>query len=543
MNISRRAKRVTLVVGATVLLATAAVLGIDPLVEGAVRSVLSRVEPSGYQVRFERLHTDLLGRRLHMTGLSVTPSEVLLANDSVMRFRIAADTVELHGVSLRKLIFQKTLHVGRIMVHTPTVEHSYTTPERSDAELGEEEGREPGMEPTGLSFVYLDTLVVTRGSGTSTDRGGRRADLSVQRLDLLTTGILITQTDSGNIHFTQARTTLALDVIQLGMDPFYTLAIDALRLDLPADSLHVTGIRLIPEVEPDEYHKLVDRQIELYALDIDTAIFHGFDLQRNLQYGAIRARHALVAGMDFTIHRDKSIPEGAFKHQPLPSHLILDLAIPVSIDTIQGRNATVSYSERNERGAPYGTISFTGIDATVTGVENAHVPDPPDLHLNGTARLAGHGQAKLDMRLPMDPKRATVEMHAELRNVPFEVLNRMTNNLVKVKATDGRIHRVDMHLSGNDTMGTGTVEVQYEDLRLELNSSVDGAKVLTLLANTLVRRTNMPEDNRYRTGEFSVLRDREKGIFNFLWRGMREGMLDVMLPPVLMKQIREQRDK
>lgn len=545
MKNSRRTKRILIIVAGTIVLVVATILGIDPLVERAVRSVLERTEKSGHEVHFDRLHTNILDRRLRMSGLSIVPSEELLGSDSSLYFHIAADTVELHGVALRKLIFQRILHVGRISVNSPKVKHSYASSERPKSRDDERDATNSGSDTkvAGLSLLRLDTLIVTRGSGTSTDRGGGRADLSVQRLDLLTTGILVTQTDSGTLHFMQSRTKLALDGIQLGMDPFYTLAIGKLRLDLPADSLLLTGLQLIPEVEPTEYHKLVDEQIEHYALNIDTAAFVGFDLTSNLRHGAIIAQHVAVSGMEFTIHRDKSIPMGAFKHQPLPSHIILELDIPVSFGTIEGRNAKVSYSERTERGVPYGTISFTGIDATITGVDNTYNADPPDLHLKGTARLAGHGQAKLDMRLPMDPDRATVELHAELRNVPFEVLNRMTSNLVHVRATEGTIHRVDMHMQGNDTTATGTVEVMYEDLQLVLNRSVDGAKVLTLLANTVVRKTNMPEDKRYRKGEFLAYRDREKGIFNFLWRGMKEGMMDVMLPPMLMKQIRKDRDK
>jgi|GEM_PF-2679445 len=544
MSISRRASRLLIIVGVTAAVVTAVLLSIDPLVESAVRNVLTRTQVSGYNVDFERLHTDVLDRRLRLTGLSITPSEAMLANDSVMRFHIEADTVELHGVALRKLVFQKILHVGRITVHSPIVKHSYASRKRSKLEMVEEElENKPATDLTGLSFLRLDTLAVTNGSGTSTDRGGGRADLSVQRLDLFSTGIFVTQTDSGKIHFSQSRTQLKLDQIQLGMDPFYTLAIGSVRLDLPADTMHMLGIQLIPEVEPTEYHKLVDRQIELYALKIDTAIFHGFDVARNLDQGAIKARRVAVAGLEFNIHRDKSIPMGPFKHQPLPSHIFLGLPIPISIDTIVGRNATVSYSERTERGTPYGTIAFTSIDATMTGLDNTYNYEIPTLRLRGTARLAGHGQAKLDMRLPMDPERATVELDAELRNVPFEVLNRMTNNLVKVRATAGRIHRVDMHMKGDDAGATGTVEMQYEDLRVELNRSVDGAKVLTLLANTVVRKTNMPEDRRYRKGEFNVQRNRDKGIFNFLWVGMREGMMDVMLPTLLTKQIKKQRDK
>ncbi len=542
MQISRRTKRLLIIVGVTAAVVTAALYSIDPLVERAVRNVLDKAELSGYDVNFDRLHTNVLERRLMITGLSVSPSEELLANDSVMRFTIAADTVALHGVELRKLIFLKILHVGRISVNRPIVKHSYASRERS-AQEGSEEEDKPETEPTGLSFVRLDTLVVTHGSGTSTDRGGGRADLSVQHLDLFSTGLKVTQNDSGKIVFSQSRTQLALDGIQLGMDPFYTLAIGSVRLQLPADSLHVTSIRLIPEVEPGQYHKQVDHQIELYALNIDTAIFLGFDLERNLQVGAISAKRVLIAGMEFTIHRDKSIPMGPFKHQPLPSHIFLDLPIPLSIDTIVGRNAKVSYSERTERGAAYGTILFTEINATVTGLDNTYHRIPPTLRLLGTARLAGYGQAKLDMRLPMDPKKATVQLHAELRNVPFEVVNRMTDKLVKVKATAGRIHLVDMHMKGDDMSASGTVAMQYEDLHLELNSSVSGSKALTLLANTVVRKTNMPKDRRYRKGEFTVDRNRNKSVFNFLWLGMREGMMDVMLPPVLTKEIKKKRAK
>lgn len=548
MNISRRTKRLLLVAGVATVLVTGAILSMDPLVEGAVRQVLTRAEMSGYNVDFDRLHTNVLDRRMRMTGLSITPSEEMLANDSVMRFHISADTVELHGVALRKLIFRRILHVGRIAVNSPVVKHSYASQELSKMEDEQHDDEEvQSIEPGGIgqdfSFVRLDSLVVTQASGTSTDRGGGRADLSVQRMDLLAIGILLSQDDNGKVHLFQTRTDLAMEGIQLGMDPFYTLAIGKLRLNLPADSLLLTGLQLIPEVEPSQYHKMVDKQVELYALTIDTASFVGFDLTRNLRDGAIMAEHVVVAGMEFTIHRDKSIPMGPFKHQPLPSHIIMGLDIPIAIGSIEGRNAKVSYSERTERGVPYGTIAFTSIDATISGVDNTYRRDPADLHLKGTARLAGYGQAKLDMRLPMDPERATVELHAELRNVPFEVLNRMTSNLVKVKATEGKIHRVDMYMKGDDSTATGTVEVMYEDLHLELNSTVDGSKVLSFLANTVVRKTNMPEDRRYRKSEFVAYRDREKGIFNYLWRGMREGMMDVMLPPMLMTQIRKNQEK
>ncbi len=534
----RNLVRTYIVIAVLALLGIAAVLSIDPLVEAALRNVLARTEVSGYKVHFEELRTNVLDRRVRVTGLSVMPSEELMANDTAMRFRVEASLVELHGVELRELIFSDRLHVGRISLVKPSVKHSYASRERGEKEAEEEEAEEePKNGNEGLSFVRVDTLLMMEASGTSTDRGGSRADLSVQRLDLMALGLQVVQDRNGELHFWQQRTHLALGGIQLGMDPFYTLAIEAIQLDLPADTMHIMGIRLMPEVSATKYHELVDRQIERYELTLDTTVIRGFDVARNLTEGAIAADKVLISGMEFTIHRDKSIPMGEFKHQPLPSAIIMGLPIPITIDTLVGKRCKVTYHERTERGTPYGAISFTEIDGTLTGLDNTYNMEPPVLRLAGTAKLAGYGQAKLDMRLPMTLEDPTVSLHAELRNVPFDVVNRMTDKLVKVKATEGRIHRVDMRMDGNDVSAKGMVEVHYEDLHLELNADKDPTKILSFLANTVVRKTNMPEDNRYRKGPFEVRRNRDKGIFNFLWLGMRQGMMEVMLPPMVMKRI------
>jgi hypothetical protein len=537
-----------IVLAVLVLVGFIAIVSIDPIVEAALRKVLARTELSGYKVHFEELHTNLLDRRVRVTGLSVTPSEELLANDTAMRFHVEASKVELHGIELRELIFRDRLHVGCISLVQPTMRHSYASRERAKEEekqedastsLNVKEGKQEkkkGLE--GLSFVRIDTLSMQEASGTSTDRGGARADLSVQRLDLLALGLQAVQDENGKLQFRQQRTHLALGGLQLGMAPFYTLAIDAIQLDLPADTMRVLGIRLIPEVDPRKYHQLVDRQIEHYALSVDTALIRGFDVARNLSEGAIAASKVLLAGLDFNIHRDKSIPMGEFRHQPLPSAIIMGLPISISIDSIVGSRCKVTYNERTERGTPYGAISFTEIDGLLTGLDNTYNIEQPVLRLAGTAKLAGHGLVELDMRLPMTLEDPTVSLHAQLHNVPFDVVNRMTDKLVKVKATAGRIHRVDMRMDGNDISATGMVEVHYEDLHLELNSTKDPTKLLSLLANTVVRKTNMPTDRRYRKGPFQIRRNRDKGIFNFLWLGMREGMMEVMLPPVVMKRIK-----
>ena len=49
----------------------------------------------------------------------------------------------------------------------------------------------------------------------------------------------------------------------------------------------------------------------------------------------------------------------------------------------------------------------------------------------------------------------------------------------------------------------------------------------------------MPGEKNYRVGRFKVARQQESGVFNYLWIALREGMMDVMLPPMVTQKIRK----
>jgi hypothetical protein len=93
-----------------------------------------------------------------------------------------------------------------------------------------------------------------------------------------------------------------------------------------------------------------------------------------------------------------------------------------------------------------------------------------------------------------------------------------------------------MHMHGNDNTGTGTVDMEYEDLRIAINPT-DGAdlkdKLVGFVANTIIRRNNLRSRNSYRQGEFEIDRRRDRAIFNFLWNGLKAGSIDTVVPGML----------
>jgi hypothetical protein len=275
---------------------------------------------------------------------------------------------------------------------------------------------------------------------------------------------------------------------------------------------------------------------------VDTLLLSGFDLKARLHDGSIRAHELRVAGVAVDIHRDKTLPLGPMKPKPLLADRIIAMHLPVQVDTIHVHRGRVTYHERLKAGADYGSIAFTHIEGVLTGFGNLPRVDVPDLHLLGSAHV-GHARAQVDIRMPMNSAHTTVDVHVRLKGFPATDMNRMTDDLLHVTATQGIIHLVDLRMHGDNDRATGTIDMHYEDLAMELGTQIKHAKLLTKVANMAVRGSNMPGTKGDRKGRFSVQKPENAGVFKYLWISLRTGMMEVMLPQVLLKQMQKQQER
>lgn len=514
----------------------------DELAARALLQVASVAEKAGHRVTFGGVRVSFTGGAIRLTDLNVVPMADSTVEDSSVRYTVHAEAIDLEGVDLWALVRDKVLHVDRIELHAPSVAHSFIT------RTLKPEAPAPPKDTTkaalgALAVLQVDTLRITDATGSSKDRRETNPALAVGDLDLLITGIAVVDKGSAMPGVSVERIDLGLHQAKAHLKPYYTLAFDSLRVRVPEDTLVLHGLRFTPNVGPKEYHTRVNTQVELYTAKVDTLLLAGFDLAAKLEDGALRARKLVLAGVAVDIHRDKSIPDRAeVKVKPLAADRVSAWKLPVSLDSVLVRRGSVTYHERLKRADDYGSIAFTGIDGRLTGITNAASAHPPDLHLVGSARV-GRSHAQLDVRMPMQADHTTVSAHVVLRDFPAQTMNRMTDDLLNVNATAGIIHLVDMRMEGDDDRASGTLEMQYEDLHLELNPTVKHAGVLTFMANTVVRTTNMPQDKRYRAGHFTVQRPIDAGLFKYIWISLRTGIMEVVLPPALLNQLKKQQAK
>ncbi|MBL7964121.1 MAG: hypothetical protein JNM31_09805 [Flavobacteriales bacterium] len=545
MAITRRGK---LGIGLLVLFG-ALLLGIRLSRNWIARKALERVakvaEAGGYQVTFGDVDFSLLGRHIRVADLAVTPALDSLALDSSSTFSIQAAAIDLRGVDVLALIRHKVLHVGHIRIHAPQVEHTFASTVSSRTKAGPTRpDEEQKGDRTGLSVLRADTIQITNAKGHSQDMHKDHPALAVGQLDVLLTGAGVSIGDNGKPSLMLNGADIRMRDTQAHLEPFYHLHIDSLWLGMPQDTAVIFGLSFTPDVNARNYREHVKYQVELYQARVDTILLSGFDLAARLDAGILRAQRLHLAGAVVEIHRDKSIPMRPDPpRKPLLAETLQGLTNPIALDSITIRRSRITYHERLVKGANYGSLTFADVHGTLTGLHNMRPDGAVALHLDGRARVWDKARAHLDLRMTKGSTPTQIELHVELRELPAVELSRMTDDLVHVKATQGWIHRVDMRMRGDDRQGSATVEMHYDSLKIELAPTVQYSGLLTHLANTVIRSTNMPEAKGYRVGKSAVERRQEAGIFNYLWLGLREGMMDVMLPKSLLEQMNKKKNK
>ncbi|MBL7982547.1 MAG: hypothetical protein JNL52_12145 [Flavobacteriales bacterium] len=542
MALTRRSRRWIIVLSVLALLVGGLFHYADRLAANALHHVAALAEKGGHRITFGSVQVSLLKAHIRLEDLNVVPMADSTVEDSAVRYTVHADRIDLRGVELMALLRRNVLHVGHIELHGPSVLHSFVPRGLKQAAADSLPNEKPNGKGLPLDVLRVDTLLIADATGRSQDRSADAPALSIGVLDLLITGIRLVPDAQGRAVPDVASVQLDLHKAETHLKPYYTLTLDSARIRIPQDTAILFGVRFTPDVAPKQYHKLVDHQVELYRAVVDTLMLSGFDLSARLRDGTVRAQELRVAGVALDIHRDKTLPLGPVHPKPLLADRITRMHVPVQVDTVRVLRGTVTYHERLKPGADFGSISFTHIAGQLTGFSNLPQPNAPDLHLVGSAHV-GHARAQVDIRMPMASAHTTVDVHVRLKGFPATDMNRMTDELLHVTATQGTIHLVDMRMRGDDQRATGTIDLHYEDLAMQLGTEIKHAKLLTKVANMAVRGSNMPNTKGYRKGQFTVEKPMNAGVFKYIWISLRTGMIEVMLPQLLLKQMHKQQEK
>ncbi|MEO8068348.1 MAG: hypothetical protein ABI599_11700 [Flavobacteriales bacterium] len=492
-------------------------------------ALVARAAGPESRIRIDKVDLDLWRGDVQWTGVDIEqPISAERPPAPGQRSSGTVEKVDVRGLSYWQLLVKGKLSMRSLRITRPHIllESSSDTLASAGAAAKEQS----------LSAFQSDTLIVDGGAFSMRKAATDTTTLSVDRIDIEVIGTKVQKIQGSPLDVSIASASGQIRGISATLPPLQILHVDGVELSGNGTSLRITGTTLRPVKGPQDYQQMVKEESDLYDLRMDTAVLDGLDLGTLLSTRSLTASAARIAGVTADVFRDKTLPDNAYKHKRLPARMLRELPFKLRTDSVILDRWNVQYHEKNTLSSEYGAVSFADIHAVATGVSNLDTAGSDTLVITATARAYDRTQVHLLLRTAiMDPSDRFI-VNATIGALPIGIFNRMTSDLVLARATAGTIGGVDLTMNATDERATGRVDMEYDNLELELlkqDGSGERRKFMSGLLNQVVHQRNLRSDPGFRHGDFDFERRKDRSFFNYLWTGLREGMITTALPGLL----------
>ncbi len=265
-----------------------------------------------------------------------------------------------------------------------------------------------------------------------------------------------------------------------------------------------------------DYITVRSRAIKAGPLDIDNYI------QNNI----LNSKHIIIDKLVFTDHKDKQLPFNSGIIKPLPTGLLRQLPLQLAVDSISFTNATIEYTEVNEKTKLPGTIPVQRLSATLVNVKNYDFSNTDSLTIKATGYVMDSIWTKLQLKESYTDSLGGFLMTLRMKPDNLAVLNPALIPMASVKILSGRFDTLNMRAIGREYLALGEMTMYYEDLKIQLlKNGTEGKKtLLTRLANFAASTFVIRKNNKNRTGNVFFIRNRDRSAINYLIKIALSGM-------------------
>ncbi len=278
---------------------------------------------------------------------------------------------------------------------------------------------------------------------------------------------------------------------------------------------------------------IVGEQTDLIEADIKKLVINGLDAQSNLYTDIdIRAKRILIDGLVLKDFRDKNKSRPPDTEKPMFEGMVKSMQIPLKVDSIIIRNSDIYYTELGENKSKPGTIHFADLNGSIVNITT--IPEFQEEYKSFNANLNTklNQGAKMSIALEVPYEKEVFNLHVTIGRFNLGDLNPTIIPLADIEVTSGIAHKIDFKMNAWRTEASNILRVDYDSLGLTVLKDYGYAHnkrgLISSIANSAIRKTNMPDTKHYHVAEYNSFRNIYRGPFNFMWESAKEGMLYIV---------------
>lgn len=516
-----------------------------------VNDALRRSTAGAHRVDIESVGWNVWNRSVRAEGVRLRPaapsssSEENAASRPARRYHVTVEAVQLGGIHLGALLWERTLRLNALTVQRPRM-----TVEMDAVAARDTAANASVHDSTAARSVHqawaqrLPELAVQRvrinDGAVSLQRAPGRPSDTLWGLSLQLEGAVIDSAaaqDSSRVLFSEAATVSIGGYRRVFNDSLYAFALGAAQASTRDSSLTVTSLRVAPTVPDRVFMERHGHRVDRYKSTARRVALRGVDYRQFVEQRAMRVEAAYVDSLIVDVYRDNHFPrDPAPSSPPMPGETFQGLQRAVRIDTIRVTSRRIRYTERPEGVPQTGSIAFKDVAASIYNVTNdpgRMTRDTPAV-VDATARVAGAGRLRTIIRVPLLEPGLNVSYEGQLGPMDAQAFNPTFVNLAGVRVENGHVDTLRFAADVRRGQATGTLHGIYRNLEVETLDQATGERGLKkrietfILNRVALESSNTREGDEPRIGTIEHTHVEQHSFFKFLWLTLRSGLLSLM---------------
>jgi hypothetical protein len=508
-----------ILVGLVVLVCLGIFFGIS-WVNKNLESILNSNPERKYNINFEMVDFDYLRRIIHISEVRVSP----VGEQDGVFVKGEVAQISLNKLNVAQLILNKKLKIKEFVFSNPELT-LFVPPESGDEERSGE----------GLKGFFGDVLSRGEIQNFEVNQAHLMVVLkddqigNVSNLNILATGL---ETDSlklsNPIPFDYKRILVTIDSMnhKLASGEYFKAGKISFDTDILELSLKELSLKY-PEGVVDATSKM-DYQIDMIEFELDSMTFSGLEATSNLYSDPdVRADKLTLSGLVLKDFRNKNLPRPHDDIKPLFQGMVMSIPFPLKLDTLSVAHSKVIYSEMVADSDDVWEFHLDHLNGHFVNITT--IPEyQQELELfegDFTAKINGGGSMVIDFDIPY--ARDEFDLKVELTDFSLPKINEILNPIMNGEIVAGDLHRLYLEMHADSMKATNRFTFDYTGLEFSLfkKDSRDKNKLMSTVANILLKESNMPGENKYTLPEYVTTRNRLRGPFHLIWNSAKDGMM------------------
>ena len=500
-----------------------------------------------YEYHLDDFHVKLLPNSVRLSGISVRPTEYALSSVKNMdnELRLVGDfhveEILLEGFQIDHFLSSGKIILDDFKVTNPSfVIHHNIKKNNKDTS-------------TVLVNTLTNRFISARLGNLSIDNANLKikeinsvgADVNLKAIDIhLTKSYVDTLTIKQFFPFQFDNIELNSAGLDIDLSEFYELQSSAIAFDLQSNTFAIQNFQLIPKYSHKEFEKISEFNVSEYAFDSEQVSINGFSFEKFRAEGKLKVDKIKLSNNKLELYNNKNKKMPTAKEKFLWATLLRKIPLAFTLDTLILAHSRIDIHEKSALTKELSHLFFDDLNAQITGIstDSSVVHQQQYMMVKVNTRFLGEYYAELNLKIDLTSKQDNYWVNGKMGKMNARAFNQVLKPLFNAKVASGNIKKSSFNYFANSYKSKGKIEIEYEDLKLEIHSNVKHKKHFfsSLLANSVVKTHNLKHHRGYKQGEIASLRNKNKSFFNVLWKSLQSGIIDILIPKKILKEIKRQ---